>query len=150
MCPTSSQTLFKSILLIMLLQLSHYFSPLYSPPPCTLPPSNIPPLSSCPWIIHVSSLASPFPILFITIPIYFFKDFIYLFLERGEGRGKKREGNIIVWLPLMLPLLGTWPATQACALTGNRTGNTLACRPFSKYFQVNYRGHHISFPAILG
>ena len=24
--------------------------------------------------------------------------------------------------------LGTWPATQACALTGNRTGNPLVCR----------------------
>ena len=30
--------------------------------------------------------------------IYFFKDFIYLLLERGEGR--KRERNINVWLPL--------------------------------------------------
>ena len=27
-------------------------------------------------------------------------------------------------LPLTRPKLGTWPATQACALTGNRTGNT--------------------------
>ena len=25
------------------------------------------------------------------------------------------------------PLLGTWPNTQACALTRNRTGNPLAC-----------------------
>ena len=46
----------------------------------------------------------------------FLKD-IYLFLERGEGR----ERNINVWLPLKCPLLGTWPATQACALTGNGT-----------------------------
>ena len=50
---------------------------------------------------------------------YFCKDFIYLFLERGERREKEREKNIHVWLPLMCPPLGTWPATQACALTGN-------------------------------
>ena len=32
----------------------------------------------------------------------------------------------IDWLPLAsIPLLGTWPTTQACALTGNRTGNPL-------------------------
>ena len=29
---------------------------------------------------------------------------------------------------LTCSLLGTWPATQACALTGNRTGDPLACR----------------------
>ena len=28
------------------------------------------------------------------------------------------ERNINVWLPLAQPLLGTWPATQACALLG--------------------------------
>ena len=32
----------------------------------------------------------------------FFKDFIYLFLERGEGREKERERNID-WLPLTCP-----------------------------------------------
>ena len=53
----------------------------------------------------------------------------YLFSERGEGREKERERNIHVWLPLMRPLLGTWPTTQACTLTGNRTGNPLVCRP---------------------
>ena len=51
--------------------------------------------------------------------MYFLKDFIYLFLERGEGREKKRERNINVWLPLACPPQGTWPTTQACALTGN-------------------------------
>ena len=65
-----------------------------------------------------------------SLPIYyiFLKDFIYLFLEGGEGREKERERNISVWLPLTRPLLGTWPATQTCALTGNQTGNPFVCR----------------------
>ena len=57
-----------------------------------------------------------------------YKDFIPLFFERREGGEKERERNINVWLPLMRPPLGTWPATQACALTGNRTCNPLVCR----------------------
>ena len=59
----------------------------------------------------------------------FFKDFIYLFLERGEGREKERERNINMWLPLTRPLLGTWLAAQACVLPGNGTGNPLVPRP---------------------
>ena len=27
------------------------------------------------------------------------------------------------------PLLGAWPATQECALTGNQTSNPLVCTP---------------------
>ena len=50
---------------------------------------------------------------------YFFKDLIYLFLERGGGREKERETNINVWLPLTWPPLETRPTTQACALTGD-------------------------------
>ena len=42
---------------------------------------------------------------------FLLKDFIYLFLERGEGREKERERNINVWLLLARLLLGTWPAT---------------------------------------
>ena len=52
---------------------------------------------------------------------------IYLFLERGEGKGKKRERNINQ-LPFTCPQPGTWPTTQACAPTGNRTGNLLVRR----------------------
>ena len=33
-----------------------------------------------------------------------------------------------MWLPLMHPLLETWPETQACALTGNRTSDSLVHR----------------------
>ena len=52
----------------------------------------------------------------------------YLFIFRqGEG-GRKREKYINAWLLLMCPLLGSWPATKARALTGNRTGDPLVCR----------------------
>ena len=69
------------------------------------------------------------------------KDFIY-FLERGEGKGE-RERNISVWLPLMCPQLGTWPETQACALTGNRTSDPLVCRPvLSQYLYVFMNNIH--------
>ena len=53
-----------------------------------------------------------------------FKDFICLVLERGEEWKKERERNISVCLLLTRPQLKTWPATQACALTGNRTGDS--------------------------
>ena len=38
------------------------------------------------------------------------------------------ERNISVWLPLAQPPLGTRPAIQACALTGNQTCDPLVCR----------------------
>ena len=60
----------KYILLIMLLQLSFFFSPLY-PSACMTPASSDFPHSSCPWVIHISSLASPFPLLFLTSPCLF-------------------------------------------------------------------------------
>ena len=64
--------------------------------------------------IPTSTKGSDFPL--------FYEDFIYLFLERGER-------NISVWLLLMHPQLGTWPATWAYALTGNQTSDPLVCRP---------------------
>ena len=35
------------------------------------PSHQHPHLSSCPWVTHISSLASPFPILFLTYPCLF-------------------------------------------------------------------------------
>ena len=61
---------FKYILLIMLLQLSHFppFIPFHAAH--TLSPAVLP-FSSCPWVIYISSLAFPFPIIFLTSPVYF-------------------------------------------------------------------------------
>ena len=57
---------------------------------------------------------------FIFLKIYLFIYlFTYLFIERGEGNEKERERNINVWLSLARSHLGTWPETQACALTGS-------------------------------
>ena len=60
----------KYILLIILLQLSHFppFTPFHPAKP--LPPT-FPPFSSCPWVIHISSLASTFPTLFLPSPCLF-------------------------------------------------------------------------------
>ena len=57
----------------------------------------------------------------------FLKNILFICFQRGEGTEKERERNINVWLPVT-HLLGTCPATQACALTGNRTGDPLVHR----------------------
>ena len=65
----------------------------------------------------------------------FKKDFIYLLLEKGERREKEKERNSNaqeISLPLTHPQLGTWPATQACALTGNQTRDLSVHRPALK------------------
>ena len=71
--------------------------------------------------------------------IFFKKDFIYLFLERG--REGERERNINVWLPLKCPLLGTWPAAQACALTGNGTSSPMVCGSLLNPLSHSSQGH---------
>ena len=40
-------------------------------PPLPLPPALLSLFSSCPWVEYISSLASPFPILFLTSPCLF-------------------------------------------------------------------------------
>ena len=57
------------------------------------------------------------------IPLVFLSPL--LSLERGQGREKERERKTWVWVLVAsrMPPLGTWPATPACALTGNWTCN---------------------------
>ena len=52
-----------------------------------------------------------------------------------------------MWLPLTSLLLGTWPATQACALTGNRTGDPLVHRPVLTPLSHTSQGwNYFNFP----
>ena len=46
------------------------FLPLSPSHPAPLKPPAFPPLSSCPWVVHISSLSSLFPIPFFSSPIY--------------------------------------------------------------------------------
>ena len=71
--------------------------------------------------------------------------FIYLF-RRREG---ERERNISLWLPLVHPLLGTWPATQAFALTGNQTGDLLVHRPALSPLSHTSQGYFIFFERFI-
>ena len=79
--------------------------------------------------ISLEPVGSSLALSDIRFLFFFFKIlFIYLFFRERRREGKERERNISVWLPLMCPSLRTWPATQACALTGNWTGNSLVHR----------------------
>ena len=77
---------------------------------------------------------------------FFKKDFMYLFSEGEKGKEKEWERNVNVWLPIAYPLLGTWPTTQPCALTGNRTSNPLVHRPALNPLSHTSQGtYHVTF-----
>ena len=48
---------------------------------------------------------------------------------RQRGRGGKGEETSMCGRHLHAPPLGTWPASKACAMTGNRTGSLSGHRP---------------------
>ena len=78
----------------------------------------------------------------------FFKDFIYLLLERREGRKKERERHqkyerYMDWLPLTRTQLGTWPPIQAFALTGNRTRYLSVHRPALNPLSLTCQGKRL-------
>ena len=70
---------------------------------------------------HILNYMSEHITMFVIEHFSFLKKILFILRERE--REKERERNISVWLPLTRLLLGTWPATQACVLTGNRTSN---------------------------
>ena len=73
---------------------------------------------------------------------------MYLFLG-GGGEGVKEERNISVWLPLTWAPLGIWPSTQACALTGNQTGDPLVHRPAFCSLSYTSQGWKLLFNLVL-
>ena len=46
-----------------------------------------------------------------------------------------------IWVPLSHPQLGTWPATQACALTGDWAGGTQSTEPHQPGPALNSFAH---------
>ena len=62
--------------------------------------------------------------LYCRLVCFFFK---ILFIFRGRGRERERGRETLIGCLLHTPQLGTGPATQACALTGNRTSDLLLC-----------------------
>ena len=74
---------------------------------------------------------------------------MYLFLDRGERKEKERERNIDMWLPPAYPLPGTQPTTQTCALTGNRTGDSLLYNPLSNTSQGSIVDRYVFIDILL-
>ena len=76
----------------------------------------------------------------------FFKKFdLFTYFRQGEGMEKDRERNINMWLFLAYRLLGTWPATQAGALTGNQTSYPLVRTPVLSPLSHTNQGVHCIF-----
>ena len=62
---------------------------------------------------------------------------MYLFLERGGGREKEREGNINMWLPLC-----TAPTRDLACNTGMCPDWELNQRPFGSQAGTQYTEPH--------
>ena len=98
-------------------------------------------------VIQVQFSASPPspppPRFYPPIATSYFKT-LFTFRERGEGRERGRETSMceryISWVPLSHPQLGAWPTSQACALTGNRTGDLSVPRPLLNPLSCTSRG----------
>ena len=58
------------------------------------------------------------------------KIFLFIYFQR-EGKGGRKRGKELLMFGCFLqaPHQGTWPGTQACAPTGNRTSDPLVHRP---------------------
>ena len=85
---------------------------------------------------------------FIHILFYFIFKFIFRERRRkGDRKGEKHQCAVASWASPT----GTWPTSQACALTGNQTGDPLVHRPALSPLSHTSQGdssmlYHVSVP----
>ena len=70
----------------------------------------------------------------------FFKFILFTYFQR-QGKGRRKRERNISGLPLTHLQLGTWTATQPCALTGNQTCDLSVCRPMLNPLSHPSKGH---------
>ena len=92
-------------------------------------------LAALPWL-HYPGCKNNF-LFFLS---FFLKDFKFIFRERGREGEKRREGTLMCGYLLCTPYRGPGPQPQARALTGNRTGDPLVCRPVLKPLSHSSQG----------
>ena len=79
---------------------------------------------------------------------FFFFILKILFIFRGRGRDREKNRctrETSVGCLSCAPSQETGPATQACALTGNRTGGLLLCRMMTTPLSHTSQGRSFSF-----
>ena len=75
----------------------------------------------------------------LQVYIFLFFKILLIFLDR-------REGNVNVWLPVVHPLLGAWPETQARALIGIKmVSDPLVGRPVHNPLSHTSQGYVFLF-----
>ena len=88
-------------------------------------------------------------VLISNLHFNFFLKILFIFRGRGrEGKGEGEKHQCVV--TSHAPPLGTWPATQASALTGNGTCDPLVCRPMLNPLSYTSQGLHFSLTGWKG
>ena len=68
--------------------------------------------------------------------------------KEGEREGEKHQ-CVVASCTLPTSGGGAWPATQACALTGNRTSDPLVHRPALSPLSYTSQGNRNSFNEVM-
>ena len=88
---------FSNILLIVLLQFSQFFTFCLPHPAPPASHKQSPHLCSCPWVMHISSLATPFLILYFTSP-WLFCNYLFILLNPLTSSPIPLH-SLLIWQP---------------------------------------------------
>ena len=80
---------------------------------------------------------------------WFLRFYLFIFRERGREGDREEKKHQCVVASHTHPLLGTWPKTQACALSGNLMGDPLVHRSVLNPLSHTSQGVYLSLSLIL-